>query len=409
MWLSNSSDFFNFGDTLFDTAVVDSNAIYYTIAANQVNTILWLSPSSVLLIGTDGGEWELSSNNYNATPVTPTTINVALQTSNGSQDTARPKKIGWETVFLARSLRDVYKLLYQFQVNGYQSISLSLLGEHILRENGGAFDMAYQQFPYSILWFPLNNGLLAGLTYVPEQDLIAWHLHTIGGTYSGGNAVVESVAVIPTPDGSKDQVWLIVKRTIGGGTKRYVEYMEVPYEASDTAQPLSCFLDCASTYNSTPTTEVTGASYLADETVGILADGGVLADTQITSDGNLFLPSSHSIITFGYHYQSILKTLRLDGGGSSGSSQAKLGKINRLGIRFRESVGCQYSTDGVVYNDVEFRDVSDLMGQPVPLYTGDKRVHIDAPVDIARQYWIRQVAPYPLTVLAVFPEAMVNQ
>jgi hypothetical protein len=41
--------------------------------------------------------------------------------------------------------------------------------------------------------------------------------------FGTGNAVVESVAVIPTDD-SEYELYMIVKRTINGATARYVEY-----------------------------------------------------------------------------------------------------------------------------------------------------------------------------------------
>jgi hypothetical protein len=56
----------------------------------------------------------------------------------------------------------------------------------------------------------------------------AGHRHPIGG-----NAVVESVATIPSPDGDREELWLIVRRTINGVTRRYVEFFERPWEGED--------------------------------------------------------------------------------------------------------------------------------------------------------------------------------
>ena len=51
-------------------------------------------------------------------------------------------------------------------------------------------------------------------------------------TTDEGIAVVESVASIPISD--RDQTWVIVKRTINGTTKRYVEYLDEKQWATAT-------------------------------------------------------------------------------------------------------------------------------------------------------------------------------
>ena len=48
-----------------------------------------------------------------------------------------------------------------------------------------------------------------------------WHRHPLGG-----NGVVESVAVIPHPDGDREEVWLSVKRTVDGAEVRHIEYQD---------------------------------------------------------------------------------------------------------------------------------------------------------------------------------------
>jgi len=76
------------------------------------------------------------------------------------------------------------------------------------------------------------------MTYRREEDVVGWARHIIGGTFASGNAVVESVATIPGADGSgqvqnsesRNEVWVTVKRTIDGATKRYVEVFEEHFE-----------------------------------------------------------------------------------------------------------------------------------------------------------------------------------
>jgi hypothetical protein len=85
--------------------------------------------------------------------------------------------------------------------------------------------MAYQEEPLAIIWCVRGDGQLIALTYQREQEVVAWHRHIIGGSFGTGNAVVESVAVIPTED-SEYELYMIVKRTINGATTRYVEHLQ---------------------------------------------------------------------------------------------------------------------------------------------------------------------------------------
>ena len=102
-------------------------------------------------------------------------------------------------------------------MDNYQTNDATVLSEHITES--GIVDMAYQQSPYNILWCVRDDGKLAVFTKQIEQKIAAWTLHDTQGYY-------ESVAVIPKT--SYDEVWFVVRRTIGGETKRYIEYMVAP-------------------------------------------------------------------------------------------------------------------------------------------------------------------------------------
>ena len=56
-------------------------------------------------------------------------------------------------------------------------------------------DMAYSKAPQPIVWFVSDSGRLFGLTYVPEQQVGAWHWH-------GTDGIFESCAVVA--EGSED-------------------------------------------------------------------------------------------------------------------------------------------------------------------------------------------------------------
>ena len=217
IWFSKSADYLN-----FHTGTSADDALIYTIASNQVNNIRYLSATRVLTIGTSGGEYVLTTTNDG--PITPTTTQIRKYSNYGSANT-EPVQVADVTLFLQRGNRKVREFKYIGEVNtaGYQAPDLTVLAEHITE--GGLESFAYQQEPENIVWAIRADGALIGLTYRREEEVVAWHKHTIGGTFSGGSAVVESIATLPTDTGN-DELYMVVKRTINSVTRRYVERMK---------------------------------------------------------------------------------------------------------------------------------------------------------------------------------------
>ena len=143
--------------------------------------------------------------------------------------------------------------------------------------------MAYQEEPNSIVWCVRTDGQLLGFTYQREQQVTAWHRHIFGGSFGSGNAVCESVEVLPTDD-SEYQVWVIIKRTINGVTKRYVEYLH-KFDFDETDDTSFNYLDSQLAYDGSATTTISGLDHLEGETVSVLADGSTHPNKVVSSGG----------------------------------------------------------------------------------------------------------------------------
>ena len=210
--------------------VTDDSTFVYTISSQQVNVIQWLCPTKVLAIGTSGGNFVASTGSANE-PISPSNIQIRPETSYGSA-LLIPKRIGHYVYYVQRDLRTIRELSYDFAGDSFVSLDMTLLSEHITES--GIHDLDYQESPDNILWLVRDDGQIATLTRQIDQQIIGWSRQILGGSYLGGDAVVESVATIPYRE--EDEVWLVVKRTIGGTTKRYVEYLKpfrMPEEQED--------------------------------------------------------------------------------------------------------------------------------------------------------------------------------
>ena len=247
LYFSKSGDYENMDDNYHGT-IADDDAIIYTIASNQVNAIRFLSATRTLIVGTVGGEFSVSGGGTDD-PVTPTNILIKKQSNNGCANIdAIP--VGNVTLFLQRAKRKIRELAYNFDVDGYVAPDLTILAEHI--SESGIKSMSYQQEPNQIIWAVREDGQLIGLTYQREQQVVAWHKHILAGAFGTGIAVCESIATIPTDD-KEYQTWVIVKRTINGVTRRYVEYLnEFDFDETDNTE--FNFLDSQLEYAGATTT-----------------------------------------------------------------------------------------------------------------------------------------------------------
>lgn len=266
---SNSGDYENFAPTSTSGVVSDSNAISFTLNSNDQNVIRWmLDDEKGLLVGTAGGEWIVRASSF-STALTPTNINATRSTGYGSAD-IQAVRAGKATLYVQRSARKLRELAYVFQSDGFNSPDITLLSEHVTY--GGVFAQAYQQERESIVWMPRNDGVLVGLTYSREQDVLGWHRHVMGGFGDATSTYapkVESICVIPHPSLDRDELWLIVLRYVNGAWLRSVEYMTKPWELGDR-QDEAFHVDCGlSLFNNIAANLTVGAGAQTQHTVNV--------------------------------------------------------------------------------------------------------------------------------------------
>ena len=261
-WLSQSADFENMRPDDGAGTVEDDDALDYTISADQVNAIRWMAPGQKLFMGTVGGEWLVQSD---GPLLTPTDIDVKRQTAFGTADVA-PQQMRGRMLFLQRAARKVLEFSFSVEIDNYRALDMTLLADHI--SAGGFTEMAYQQELDSTLWCVRADGELCTLAYQPDQDVIGWSRQIVGGAFEGGTAAVESITVIP--GAGEDEVWLAVKRTVGGVQKRFVEVFAPPFEPG-ADQATACYADAALRYDDPKA--VTGATAASPVVVTAPAHG----------------------------------------------------------------------------------------------------------------------------------------
>ncbi len=397
LYFSKSGDYENM------TAGTDADdAMIYTIASNQVNAIRYLKAQRTLIVGTTGGEFTVSADGTDAA-ITPTNITIKKQSSYGSANVdAQPA--GNSILFLQKAKRKIRELTYNFDVDGYVAADLTILNDIVTKT--GINEMAYQQEPDSILWCVRDDGVLSGLTYQRSENVTAWHRHIFGGSFGSGDAVCESVASI-SGTLTEDELWVIIKRTVNGATKRYVECFS-EFDFDETTATDFRFVDSHLIYDGSATTTLTGLSHLEGQTVSILADGATHAD-KVVSSGSISLDRSTSKAVVGLSYDSVLQTMRIEGGAAEGTSQGKTKRISKVTLRLFETVGAKVGPSLTNLETVPFRTSSDPMDTPVStLIAGDKEIEFRDDYNTDGFIFIKQDQPLPLSVLAIYPTVVTS-
>lgn len=252
VWMSVSGDYVNHAPTDTSSRVLDTNALAYTLASGKINAIKWLNSGPTLILGTFGSEYQVRSNDVGQSAITPTNISVTQHTTFGSGN-VRPIRIGSSVLFVQRSGRKLRELLYDYQTDSLQARNITIINEHILPKSGKAIGIAYQQEPNALIWVVRSDGKLACLTYERDQEVYAWHLHQVGGMFAGGDAIVENVASVSNAAGGEDSLYICVKRTINGVSRRYIELFSLEVDPVDENDKANYnYLDSSKQVDTTP-------------------------------------------------------------------------------------------------------------------------------------------------------------
>ena len=241
---SQTSDYENFAPSDTGGTTSSTTAIQFNLNSNDVNVIRWMtSDEKGLCVGTLGGEWILKTGSQADALAQNNPPIVKQATAYGSAN-IQPLKVGRSTIFVQSTSRNLREMTYFFDVDGFRCPDLTQLSEHITGE--GVTQLGYQKEPATV-WAVREDGKLLSMTYEREADSfkVGWGRHVLGGqgrSY-GGDPIVESLCVIPEPNGTYDDVYLLVTRWINGRNYRSVEYLSKTFDSRAELEEAN-FVDC---------------------------------------------------------------------------------------------------------------------------------------------------------------------
>ena len=413
---SRTGRYDDFQPTNADGTVLDDHAIDADLTSEDTQAIRWMLPDEKgLLCGTVNGEFVLRASAVGEA-ITPSNKKGSQATDVGSAD-IQAIRAGKAGLMVDSTATGLHEMAYVYTNDGFHAPDMSVLAEHITK--GGMKEIVYQKHPQPVVWAPRTDGALLGMTYSREQSVIGWHRHEIGGVGAEGNPIqvhVESVTVIPSPDLSYHEVWIVTNRVIGGVAKRFIEYSAKPWERGDTKGE-HCYLDCATyTVSDAGTSTIGPFWHLVGETVSIQAGGRVVPSQVVPASGYITLGFSCLAYAVGYAYESDGQVLRNNVGAVNGTAQGKTQRTHRYTLRLHETgqlmIGKDFDTlDELVANgraygaeELLLRSTEDITGSAMPMFSGDYTRPFEGDYTTDNTPCWRANGPLPATVLMFAPQ-----
>lgn len=374
----------NYDDFYYHDTPEDEDGVTFSLTSNQVNRPVAFISLSSLLAFTSSSEWVIRSGASQAA-ITPSSVSAVQQSAEGISD-VDPILINDRVIYITKTGNYVRDMAYDYSTDSYRGDDQTLFNRDIF-EGYTISDWCSQQAPDNIIWCCRSDGKLLSFTYIPNQEVQSWAIHETDGCF-------ESCASIPGD--LQDEAYFIVKRTINGAEKRYIEILA----HKNTDMNYLVYSDCSLSYHGDPANKFSGLSHLEGKSVNVLANGSYIGDFTVT-DGAVEIPSDASHVVIGLPYTSRFETLDIPIPRQDGTSLARKKRVNGIVLRLKDSYGGLVGINGTAHlAKIDMRR-PDIIGGPAPLYNENYQIEPASEPDLEAYIDVVQDQPYPLTVLSI--------
>lgn len=411
--MSQPGAYYNFN---ISNPIEADNAITGTLVSGSLNTIQsMISQPYGLIFLSDKQAW-LINGGSNSSAVTPSSIVANAQAYNGAS--YPPPIIANDNILYVQAKQSIIRdLVFNYYTQVYTGADISVLSSHLFY-GFQVLEWAWAEEPFKLVWAVRNDGTMLTLTFLKEQELVAWAHSDTQGAFKSVATVVENVSV-----GNVDAVYTVVQRTINGNTIQYIErVVELNYPNGVTS---AWQVDCGLQYSGASALTFTGATQLAGATcTGLATDNTgrvtVISSFAMPTNGTFTLTAppapatGYTLVTVGLPFTPQLQTLQLDTG--EPTIQGKVKKISGVTVRVENALGLWIGgslATIVKMKDLVVGNVSRMLtGQDTQLIsdlvTGDAYTLIDPRWTVQGQYFITQPDPLPASILGVIPQITVG-
>lgn len=385
-WGSVSDAFESFDD---NEDLGDSGAINRSIGSGPVDNIAWMLPLQRLILGGHGGEHSVRSSSFDE-PLTPGNYSIKEASTQGSAN-IQAIKIDSTAMFVQRSNKKLYEIVFDSELYDYTSTDVSILTPEILFAGVVAIDV--QRQPDTRIICVLDDGTLAILVYDKAEEVRCWVTCS---------SQMEFIDVCVLPAGSEREEDNVFFEVIWQGS-HHLCLLEVENKCEGEATH-NCFDLFATDESGATMTTMGGLSHLANDTVGVWADGQYLGTRVVNGSGVISLGGTYAMVTAGLLYDGTYKSTKLAYAAQVGSALTQPKRVAQLGAILSKThyQAFQYGPD---FDNLD----------PLPLVHNEKTVaahtihahhdqdmfEFDGEWDTDSRVCIKMVGPLPCTVLAL--------
>ena len=111
-------------------------------------------------------------------------------------------------------------------------------------------------------------------------------------------------------------------------------------------------------------------------------------------------------IVAGLEYDTTITTLPVEMNTQEGTSGSRKKRIQRMCVMFRDTIGGRFGFDGYSLDEIKWRS-TEAYDEAVQPFSGKKKVNLpNANYDETLMLTIKQIDPFPMTILSVIPEVL---
>lgn len=399
VWMSQSGLFENMN---VSKPTKDDDAVSFKLVSNSRNDVRGLLSLGELLAFTGKTAFAISGGS-NTGYITPSSILPKPQSSLGAREIP-PLDVGESALYVQKQGGTIIELRQNENNSRYGGIDLAAFVPHLFKGRY-VVDWCYSEMPYNLVAVVLDDGSFLTMTYLPEQNVLAWTgPHWIGG--SNGDDPAQVVSATCIEGANEDEIYFVVRRVIDGDIKLYIEYL-VP-RVADVIED-AYFVDCGLSYTGSSRTVFRNLDHLRGETVVALADGNVVTGLTVSNDGVVTLPNAATDVHIGLPYEAAVELLPIETDlKSSGSTAGRAKNITGIVLKLENSRGFHYGPSEDQLIPFQQRDAENW-NDPIAPFTGNTKV-LKVPSVWKNQTTmvIKQTNPLPLTVLAAYPDVVMG-
>lgn len=244
IWLSSNDAILNYKDPY---------GLMFNVYHDRGLAIKWLAGKDVMVYGADSCEGVVVGK-----PIASDNYDLRVESGYGSTD-IQGRLVNDQVYFVQDGGKRIRAFVYSEEAGGWRSPDLTQFADHITGD--GIVETEVQRSPDTIFWCLRDDGVLAGFT------VSGWSRVIIGDVVAA-DSEIESIAIARGT--TEDEIYISVKRTVNGTTKRFIEYFK-PRHYTD--QEDSYFVDSGITWDGGAAETITDISQADPPIVTIAAHG----------------------------------------------------------------------------------------------------------------------------------------